>query len=111
MASGYYNKGIATGAKAQNDEWFATDISPGIQSEKMMELTLQISISVNSVIVEVTMDSGATWSALNTGVAIPIGKLHSFSMFAKTDDLVNFRTPASSGTTLDFCYVIGGIDA
>jgi len=110
MSSGYYNKGVATGAKAQNVEWFATDIDPGIRAEKMMELTLQISLSINPVIVEITMDSGTTWSALNSGVAIPVEKLHSLSMFVKNDDLVNFRTTNASGTTLDFCYVVGHID-
>jgi hypothetical protein len=111
MSSGYYNKGVATGAKAQNVEWFTSDIDPGIRSEKMMELTLQISLSITPVVVEITMDSGTTWSALNTGVAIPIGKLHSFSVLVKNDDLVNFRTPNASGTTLDYCYVIGGVDS
>ena len=110
MSSGYYNKGVTTGAKAQNIEWFAADIDPGIRSEKMMELTLQFSLSVTPVIIEVTMDSGTTWSALNSGVAIPVGKLHSLSMFVKNDDLVNFRTPNANGTTLDVCYVVGHID-
>lgn len=110
MSSAYYNKGVETGAKAQNDEWFATDIDPGIQPGKMMELTLQISLSDTPVVVEVTMDGGATWSELNTGVVIPLGKLHSFSMFVKNNDLVNFRTPTSNGTTLDICYVIGTIN-
>ena len=109
MASAYYNKGVETGAKSQNDEWFATDIDPGIRAGKMIELTLQISFSVTPVIVEVTLDGGATWSELNTGVLIPIGKLHSFSMFVKNNDQINFRTPTVSGTTLDICYVIGDI--
>lgn len=110
MSSGYYNKGVETGAKAQNAEWFATDIIPGIGSRKLMELTLQISVSATAAVVEVTMDSGTTWSELNTGVAIPVGKLHTFSIFAKNDDLVNFRATNSSGTTLDVCYIIGNIN-
>lgn len=110
MSSAYYNKGVETGAKGQNDEWFAIDIDPGILAGKMMELTLQISLSVTPVVVEVTLDGGATWSALNTGVVIPIGNLHSFSMFVKNNDLVNFRTPTASGTTLDICYIIGNIN-
>lgn len=110
MSSGYYNKGVASGLKAQNAEWFAADIDPGIRSEKLMDLILQISVSVTAAVVEVTMDSGTTWSEINQGVAIPIGKLHTFSIFAKNDDLVNFRATNASGTTLDICYIIGNID-
>jgi len=110
MSSGYYNKGVASGAKAQNAEWFATDISPGIRAEKIMDLTLQIAVSATAAVVEVTMDSGTTWSELNTGVAIPIGKLHTFSIFVKNDDLINFRATNASGTTLDVCYVVGIIN-
>ena len=110
MSSGYYNKGVASGAKAQNAEWFATDIDPGIRSEKFMDLTLQIAVSATAAVVEVTMDSGTTWSELNLGVAIPVGKLHTFSIFVKNDDLINFRATNASGTTLDVCYIIGNID-
>lgn len=109
MSSGYYNKGVETGAKAQNAEWFASDIVPGIRAEKIIELTLQISVSATAAVVEVTLDSGTTWSELNTGVAIPLGKLHTFGIFVKNDDLVNFRATNASGTTLDVCYVIGDI--
>lgn len=110
MSSALYNKGVESGAKAQNAEWFATDINPGIRSGKMMDLTLQISVSATAAVVEVTLDSGATWSEINLGVALPVRKLHTFSIFAKNDDLVNFRATNTSGTTLDICYVIGDIN-
>ena len=110
MSSGYYNKGVETGAKAQNAEWFASDIDPGIRPGKLMEITLQISVSATAAVVEVTLNGGTTWSEINTGVAIPVGKLHSFSMFVKNDDLINFRATNASGTVLDVCYVIGDIN-
>jgi len=111
MASTLYLKGSETGAKAQNAEWFATDISPGIKSEKALNLILQVSVTVTAAVIEVTLDSGVTWSKLNSGVAISIGELHQFDVFAKEGDTVNFRASNASGTTLAYCYIIGDLDA
>lgn len=110
MSSALYNKGVESGAKAQNAEWFAADIIPGLRAEKMMNLIVQLSVSVTPAVVEVTLDSGTTWSALNIGTAIPVGKLHTFDVYAKEGDLINFRATNASGTTVDICYVVGDIN-
>lgn len=111
MTSALFVKGTETGAKAQNAEWFSTDISVGVQTNKALSFFVQVSVSVTPAVVEVTLDSGTTWSELNLGVAIPTGKLHTFEVFAKQGDLVNFRATNSSGTTLDICYIIAGFES
>ena len=111
MASQLYVKGTESGAKAQNVEWFAADIDPGVKTEKAMDLILQIAVSVTDAVVEVTLDSGTTWSAINSGIALTTGKLYQFDIFGKNGDTVNFRATNTSGTTLDVCDVIGDLDA
>ncbi len=111
MASELYVKGTTTGAKAQNAEWFAADIIPGVLTGKAIDLIVQISVSVTAAVVEVTLDSGTTWAALNSSTALAVGDLFQFDVFAKSGDLVNFRATNASGTTVDICYIIGDLDA
>jgi hypothetical protein len=109
MTSSLFVKGVETGAKAQNAEWFASDVEVGVQNNKALDFIVQFSVSVTPAVVEVTLDSGTVWSALNSGVAIPVGKLFTFEVFVKQGDLVNFRATNSSGTTVDICYIIGDL--
>ena len=111
MATSLYLKGSESGAKAEDEEWFAADIDVGLKSEKAIDLILQIAVSVTPAVVEVTLDGGTTWSQINSGVALAVDKLYQFDIFAKTNDTVNFRASNTSGTTLDVCYIIGDLDA
>ena len=110
MTSRLYHRVTYSGAKAQNAEWGATDYTPDVAVGKSMNLILQVSVSA-AVIVEVTLDSGSNWTALNSGVAIPIDQLFQFDIFATNGDLVNFRTPTVGGATIDIGYLIADLDA
>lgn len=55
-------------AKAQNVEWF-TDVTPDVQNDKSITLRLAVS-TVESIIIEVTFNSGTTWVSLNNGDAL-----------------------------------------
>lgn len=111
MTTSLYVKGSETGAKAQNAEWFASDIDVGVQNNKALQIFLQVSVSVTAAVIEITFDSGSTWAALNDGNAVTLGALNVFPVIAKEGDLINFRATNASGTTLDICYVIGSLTA
>ena len=111
MASALFVKGEASGAKAQNEEWLGTDFSPGTRLNKALRLILQISLSVQDAIVEITLDGGGTFSALNSGTALTIGNTFTFDVFVKNGDDFNIRTPTGGGTTVVNFVAVADLDA
>ncbi len=111
MASALFVKGEASGAKAQNEEWLASDFEPGTRANKALRLILEISLSVQNAIIEVTFDSGVTFSALNSGTALTIGNTFLFDVFVKNGDQFNIRTPTGGGTTVIKFLAIADLDA
>ena len=111
MASALYIRGTTSGAKAQNAEWLASDVESGVKSGKVLRLILQIQLSVQAAVVEITTDGGATFGALNSGTALTTGNLFTFDIFVKFGDLFNLRTPTGGGTTVDVFLATGDLDA
>lgn len=95
-----------TGAKAQNAEWLAADITVGdIEAGRSSTLELTMIFSVTAPVVEYTLDSGATWYPLKL-VALIVGEtLIERIPGVLAGDLINFRTPTVGGTTLDLFRV------
>jgi len=87
----------ATGAKAQDVEYFASDI---VINETA---TLTLSLSGTAVDVQVTLDSGSTWVDLITALVLNTHTEVSFTV--RGIDTVNFRTNNASGITLDYLRV------
>lgn len=106
MPSNQYQRADETGAKTINTEWLAADLIPDVDTDKATTFKVTMAFSVTAPVVEVTYDSGTTWVALNGGGVIPISQLFSFELPGlNKDDLVNFRTPTTGGTTLDIFRV------
>jgi len=100
MAKSKKSLGSTDGAKAQNAEWFATDI---IIDDY---LKLVISIAENTgVIVEITKNSGSDWVSLNSNVLLIANSEHTFDVHVKPGDLFNIRTPTGGGTTIFWARV------
>lgn len=101
MPSNQYQRANETGAKLINAEFLAADIVPDVDVEKATTLRVTMAFTVTAPIVEVTYNSGTDWIALNGGAPIPISQLFAFDLPGlDKDDLVNFRTPTTGGTTL-----------
>ena len=82
--------------EAQNTEWFAADITPtGIGLFRF-----EVSVSA-AVVIEVTLDSGANWTALNGNVALVADSLYTFDIFVQADDDFNIRIPTAGGAVVD----------
>jgi len=82
--------------EAQNAEWFAADITPtGIGLFRF-----EVSVSL-AVVIEVTLDSGANWTALNGNVALVADSLYTFDIFVQADDAFNIRIPTAGGAVVD----------
>jgi len=110
MVSALFVKGEASGAKAQNEEWLASDFEPGTRANKALRLILQIAISVQDAIIEITLD-GTNFDALNSGVALTQGNVFTFDIFVKNGDKFNIRTPTGGGTTVDNFVAVADLDA
>ncbi len=89
--------GNTSGGKAQNAEYFASDITPDDTG------TLVINLSGTAVDVEITKDGGVSWVSLvstltaNTDTVITTG--------VRAGDAINFRTINVAGITLDYFRV------
>jgi len=102
-----YLKANETGAKAINVEFLAADVVPGTLDERATLIRLTMLFSVTSPVLEMTVDSGATWFSLNSGSPIPIGQLFGFDIPGMDlNDQINFRTPTTGGTTLEIFRVV-----
>jgi|TARA_R110002051_G_scaffold297973_1_gene364559 hypothetical protein len=98
--------GDASGAKAQNVEWFAADLSPetlsGDQEASKFRLTIAVSSAVD---IECTLDGGSTWLKLNSGNNLVADALYIFDIPTRFGDTYNMRTTNGSGTTVRVCRI------
>jgi hypothetical protein len=91
--------GETTGAKTQNEEWFATDLQIYL---KPKHCHFDIGISNNSDI-EVTFDGGANWADFTKGKQLEVTE--EYHCILKPGDLFNLRATGGSGTTVDHCAI------
>jgi len=96
--------GEGTGAKAQNTEWFATDLTSTSTSSEAAKYRIAVSVSA-AVVVEVTLDSGTTWMSLNANVALTADALYVFEVPIRNVDNFNMRTPTVGGATIRICRI------
>ena len=82
--------GEATGSKAQNAEWFATDLVQTVQGASAFRIQL---ITTAGVVVEITLDSGTSWYKLNSGNALTANCVYIFTVATRLADAFNMRTP------------------
>jgi len=99
-----------SGAKAQNAEWAATDYTGLADTDRAEMCILQVAVSVTAAVIEVTFDSGSTWYALNSGVAIAIGQLFQFDIYITGGETFNIRASNASGTTVDDAKLVSDLD-
>lgn len=85
--------GTTSGEKAQNVEFFATDIEPNDIG------TLRVNLSGDNVLIQITKDSGSTWLTLGTPAA---NADTNFFVAVSLGDAINFRTNDAGGFTSDF---------
>lgn len=97
-----------TGAKAQNAEWLAADIDYANEnswpSDKRAKFKISLAVSA-AVVIEVTRDSGATWTKLNAGNALTADCDYMFDVQIAKTDKFNMRTPTAGGCTIRYCYI------
>jgi len=97
--------GNTTGAKAQNAEWFTSDIATG-SDQVNYSSKYRILVSINAAkIVEVTLNSGTTWISLNGGSALVANAAYVFDIPTRSGDTFNMRISQSSGATVNICRV------
>ena len=97
--------GAESGVKAQNAEWFASDIATGAD-QTLYSSKYRIFVSINAAkVVEVTVDSGTTWVSVNGGVALVAGACYTFDIPTRSGDTFNMRIPTSGGATVNVCRV------
>ncbi len=94
--------GTATGEKAQNAEFFATDLDPRTITDSA--LRWHVTTIGDNVLLQITFDSGSTWSTLGTPAA---GTLTTYTFNVRDGDTMNFRTNDAGG----FTTVIFRVDA
>lgn len=105
-----YERVTYSGAKAQNAEWGATDYTGLADSGQVEACVLQLAVSVTAAVVEVTFDSGTTWSAINSGTALAVGNLYQFPVYITNGDTFNIRATNASGTTVDTAKLVSDLD-
>ena len=107
MAESYVKViGEASGAKAQNAEWFSADLQEQQISEQFGASKFRLTLAISSeVAVQVTLDSGSTWVYLNASDPLKADSLYMFDVGIRDGDNFNMRTNDSSGTTVRFCRV------
>ena len=95
-----YVRATYSGAKAEDAEWGASDYTGLADTDKSEFCILQVAVTVTAAVIEITLDSGTTWVALNSGVAISVGQLYQFDIYIASGDTFNIRAGNSSGTTV-----------
>lgn len=91
--------------KAQNAEFFATDVAPTLTSTtRAASLRLLIALSA-AVKIEITLDSGTTWQSINANAAVVAESLYKFDIPIRNGDLFNIRVPDVGGATVRVCRV------
>ena len=86
---------ILSTSKGIDVEWLTEDISVEIDDDRVVELTMEVTVDTE-LILEVSFDSGANWTQLNSAVAVPIDELFTLTVIAKNGDLINFRSGTAS---------------
>jgi hypothetical protein len=94
--------GRATGAKAEDAEFFAADItlSGEARGEKITCYTIMTNDSI-----EYTLDSGSNWLPVK-GAAFTAATPTEFVIYVNGTDTLNFRCPDVGGCTLTMFQVI-----
>ena len=96
--------GDTSGAKAQNAEWFSSDITrtggPQFSSKYRVSLAIDAEKTV-----EITLNSGTNWIKLNGGTALTANCAYIFDIPVRASDTFNVRIPDSSGATVVYCRV------
>lgn len=92
--------GDTSGAKAQNVEWFSTDIT----SDDIGKFRFNVSVDT-AVVVQITKDGGTTWVNLNRGNNLGVDDESVFSIPIRNGDEFNVRTPTAGGATINYCRV------
>ena len=109
MATSLYMKANETGAKAQNEEFLASDIIPGVGAGKANDYIVEIAISAGtSPNIDVTYDGGATFSEIIFALGTDV--LARTRLSVVLGDQVNFRTTTVGGLTLSRFVVIGDVN-
>ena len=90
--------GDASGAKAQNEEWLSTDLSPTKIAKFRMSVCLDTTVKV-----EVTINSGTKFVTLNEDTALVADALYTFDIAVRLDDKFNIRIPTAGGATIVIC--------
>jgi hypothetical protein len=98
--------GEATGAKAQNVEWFSADLKEQAVTEQFGATKFRVQVGINSAVkIAVTLDSGSNWLYLNGGNELVADTLYIFDVALRQTDNFNMRTDDASGTTIKVCRV------
>ena len=96
----------ASGSKAQNAEWFSSDLSPETLSSDQEASKFRISVAVSAAVdVQITLDSGTTWLKLNSGNTLVADSLYIFDVPTRFGDTFNMRTSTSGGCTVRVCRI------
>ncbi len=91
--------GLSSGIKAQNEEWFTTDLQVYL---KPKHCHFNISINNNSSI-EMTFDGGSNWVDFTKSNQLDLAdEIH---IMLKPGDLINMRATGGSGTTVNHCEI------
>jgi len=98
--------GEASGTKAQNAEWFSSDLSPETLSSDQEAAKFRLTVAVSSAVdLQCTLDSGSTWLKINSGNNLVAEALYIFDIPVRFGDTFNLRTTNGSGTTIKICRV------
>ncbi len=97
-------KDSATGAQAADAEFLGTDVALARRSSAI-DLLIEINITAGTTPnIEISYDSGATWTVLIAALAL--NTLTRIRTAMITGDAINFRTPTVGGLTLARFVVI-----
>ena len=97
-------KDSTNGAKAQNAEWFSTDLTRAGGPQFASKYRISLAINAEKV-VQITLDSGSTWLKLNNATALLADCAYVFDIAVRAADAFNIRIPDSGGATVHYCRV------
>lgn len=99
-------KDATSGSKAQDVEWFASDVTPIDDSKnRARQFRVHVAASFASATeYEYSLDSGTTWVIFDGGLATAeIARI--FTIPVREGDTFNIRFRNVAGTTVRFCRV------
>jgi len=106
-SSGLRNVGSTTGSKAQNAEFFGTDLTANIESDISVGFLITFSFSA-AVTLQWTKDSGSNWSVVhdvNGTSSFNADETYTAIVFVRSTDTFNLRIPTAGGATVDICDI------